>query len=88
VKGDVQVTKKNTIAALIGLLACASAMAELPDQSILSRYGIASDQLPAGQKVIFQGAPSRIMGRSDPERCNEAAHDRKYKHRPISPAGP
>ena len=42
-------TKKNTIAALIGLLACASAMAELPDRSILSRYGIASDQLPAGQ---------------------------------------
>jgi len=41
--------KKNTVAALVYVLASTSAMAELPDQSILSRYGIASDQLPVGQ---------------------------------------
>lgn len=41
--------KKNTVAALMCILASTSAMAELADQSILSRYGIASDQLPAGQ---------------------------------------
>jgi hypothetical protein len=41
--------KKTTVAALVCIMACASAMAELPDQPILSRYGIALDQLPAGQ---------------------------------------
>ncbi|WP_181287085.1 hypothetical protein [Pseudomonas brassicacearum] len=41
--------KKNIVAALVCILASTSAMAELPDQSILSRYGIASDQLPTGQ---------------------------------------
>ncbi|WP_420233566.1 hypothetical protein ACN079_03560 [Pseudomonas sp. ABY48] len=42
-------SKHGTIVGLIGVLVSSCAVAELPDHSILTRYGITSDQLPAAQ---------------------------------------
>lgn len=38
--------KQSGFAILIGVLACTGAMAELPETSILNRYGVTSDRLP------------------------------------------
>ncbi len=42
-------SRQSTIVGLICGLVSSSALAELPDHSILTRYGITSDQLPAAQ---------------------------------------
>jgi hypothetical protein len=41
--------KHSVIAAAICVLVCDSVMAELPEHSILNRYGITSEQLPAAR---------------------------------------
>ncbi|MBD0701865.1 hypothetical protein [Pseudomonas sp. PSB1] len=46
-------SKQASIIGLVWGLASAGALAELPDQSILTRYGVTSEQLPAAQA----GAP-------------------------------
>lgn len=52
-------SKQGTIVGLMWVLASSSALAELPDHSILTRYGITSDQLPAAQadKAVETPAP-------------------------------
>ncbi|CAH0290898.1 hypothetical protein [Pseudomonas brassicacearum] len=52
-------SRKSTIVGLIGGLVCSSALAELPDHSILTRYGMTSEQLPAAQagKPVEAPAP-------------------------------
>lgn len=42
-------SKQASIFGLMWGLASAGALAELPDQSILTRYGVTSEQLPAAQ---------------------------------------
>ncbi|WP_058543090.1 hypothetical protein [Pseudomonas fluorescens] len=51
-------SKQSTIVGLICGLVSSSALAELPDQSILTRYGITSDQLPAAQAGKPEEAPT------------------------------
>jgi hypothetical protein len=61
--------KQSTVAALIGIVLSSSALAELPDPSILTRYGITTDQLPAaraGQSV--EAAPPRSRFEIQPEK--------------------
>lgn len=41
--------EQSTLVGLMWILATSSALAELPDQSILTRYGITSEQLPVAQ---------------------------------------
>ncbi|SFG68372.1 hypothetical protein [Pseudomonas sp. NFACC45] len=53
-------SKKSPIIGLMGALASAGALAELPDQSILTRYGITPEQLPAAERGKPFDAPSYL----------------------------
>ncbi|MEN2394270.1 hypothetical protein [Pseudomonas halotolerans] len=50
-------SKKSPIIGLMAALASAGALAEWPDQSILTRYGVTSEQLPNAQAGASVEAP-------------------------------
>lgn len=52
--------KQRTLIGLIGVMVSGSTLADLPDQSILTRYGITSEQLPAAEAGNPVDAPSYL----------------------------
>ncbi len=89
---NVSNSKRFTFGLALALLS-ATAAAELPQSSILTRYGVTSDQLPKPaaiettkpakpieEKKPLSGPAGTALGDSAPGRRQTTGEDRQYQH--------